>query len=192
MWLCNRRSRLKVLDHYGLWWIVLLLYTHVVHTSLSILNCPYIETLGEYVSTELACLYLYIPSVWYYIIELKNLSYVNRLRCLYITVSVGPFAMFVCMLVWKVYCTDSLTLYQCPRLIVQRWFVNGSVQCFSGWHVPLGLLAILILVLCFAVIPLTVIIVFHKYPRVSIYYTVESPIKNFDKHSYPMPDLYYW
>ena len=25
---------------YGLWWIVLFMYTHVVHTSMSILNCP--------------------------------------------------------------------------------------------------------------------------------------------------------
>ena len=25
---------------YGLWWVVLLQYTHVVHTSMSILNCP--------------------------------------------------------------------------------------------------------------------------------------------------------
>ena len=25
---------------HGLWWMVLLLYTHVLHTSVSILNCP--------------------------------------------------------------------------------------------------------------------------------------------------------
>ena len=35
-----RRFRRKVLTWHGLWWIVLLMYNHVLHTSMSILNCP--------------------------------------------------------------------------------------------------------------------------------------------------------
>ena len=35
---------------HGLWWIVLLMYTHVVHTSMSILNCPILPgRSGDYV-----------------------------------------------------------------------------------------------------------------------------------------------
>lgn len=34
------RFRKKTLKWDGLWWIVLLMYTHVIHTSMSILNCP--------------------------------------------------------------------------------------------------------------------------------------------------------
>jgi len=35
-----RKFRLRLLRHHGLWWILLLLYSHVVHTSISILDCP--------------------------------------------------------------------------------------------------------------------------------------------------------
>ena len=41
-----------MLDHFGLWWIVLFLYSPVVHTSVTVLHCPYIETLEEYVSLQ--------------------------------------------------------------------------------------------------------------------------------------------
>ena len=34
----------------SLWWIVLLMYTHVIHTSMSILNCPILPgRTGDYV-----------------------------------------------------------------------------------------------------------------------------------------------
>ncbi len=37
------RSKLLSFPWHGLWWVVLLQYTHVVHTSMSILNCPMID-----------------------------------------------------------------------------------------------------------------------------------------------------
>ena len=30
----------KTVAWHGLWWIILLMYSHVLHTSMSILNCP--------------------------------------------------------------------------------------------------------------------------------------------------------
>ena len=32
----------KSLRKHGYWWMILLLYSHVLHTSMSILNCPMI------------------------------------------------------------------------------------------------------------------------------------------------------
>lgn len=40
-------------------------------------------------------------------------------------------------------------------LSLQRWFLNGQVKCFTGGHLPLALLAILVLLVCLALIPLT-------------------------------------
>ena len=31
---------------------------------------------------------------------------------------------------------------------MQRWFVDGEVQCFAGGHLPLALVAIVILLIC--------------------------------------------
>ena len=41
--------------------------------------------------------------------------------------------------------------------IVQRWYINGNVKCFSGGHIPLGLLAIVVLGFCLSIIPITLI-----------------------------------
>ena len=38
-------------------------------------------------------------------------------------------------------------------LPLQRWFVNGEVECFTGSHVALGLLAILVLLVSLLLIP---------------------------------------
>ena len=35
-----RKCRWRLIQHHGLWWILLLLYSHLVHTSMSILDCP--------------------------------------------------------------------------------------------------------------------------------------------------------
>ena len=35
----------------------------------------------------------------------------------------------------------------------QRWFVNGSIGCFTGWHIPLALLAIAVLAITVLFIP---------------------------------------
>ena len=40
--------------------------------------------------------------------------------------------------------------------------MSGDTQCFNGWHAPLGVLAILVLVLCVAIIPLTFLISLGK------------------------------
>ena len=40
MFIMRRRLKKHALPWHGLWWIVLLLYTHILHTSMSILNCP--------------------------------------------------------------------------------------------------------------------------------------------------------
>ena len=37
---CFRKCRWRLIQHHGLWWILLLLYSHLVHTSMSILDCP--------------------------------------------------------------------------------------------------------------------------------------------------------
>ena len=33
-------------------------------------------------------------------------------------------------------------------IFLQRWFVSGETECFSGAHIPLGLLAIVMLLVC--------------------------------------------
>ena len=45
-----------------------------------------------------------------------------------------------------------------PPFLWQRWFINGEVSCFTGPHLPLALLAMAVLLLCFLLIPLTTII----------------------------------
>ena len=47
---------------------------------------------------------------------------------------------------------------RCPILWLQRWYVNGDVECFKGLHLPLALLAIIILLACILAIPFTAII----------------------------------
>ena len=44
----------------------------------------------------------------------------------------------------------------------QRWYINGEVKCFQGPHAALALLAIVVLTLCIALIPLMPIIAFDK------------------------------
>ena len=50
--------------------------------------------------------------------------------------------------------------------------MDGSVRCFTGWHAPLGLLALLMLLLCIALLPLTVIMALHKYPSVRLVWSL--------------------
>ena len=44
-----------------------------------------------------------------------------------------------------------------PLSVWQRWFISGEVPCFTGPHLPLALLAMAVLFLCFLLIPLTII-----------------------------------
>ena len=48
-------------------------------------------------------------------------------------------------------------LRHAPPSLWQRWFINGEVSCFTGPHLPLALLAMAVLLLCFLLIPLTTI-----------------------------------
>ena len=61
IYIFNRRYLKKhALSWHGLWWIVLLLYTHVLHTSMSILNCPILpDRDGSHVSVSLTCIYTF-------------------------------------------------------------------------------------------------------------------------------------
>jgi len=34
------KLKVKRSKHHGVWWIALLLYSHVVYTSMTLLNCP--------------------------------------------------------------------------------------------------------------------------------------------------------
>ncbi len=44
---------------------------------------------------------------------------------------------------------------------MQRWFIDGSTQCFQKGHVALGLLAIAVLVLCVTTIVIVVLYSFQ-------------------------------
>ena len=48
----------------------------------------------------------------------------------------------------------------------QRWFPSGNIVCFTGGHIPLALLSIVILVLAVGLIPLSVAIVLGKLSKV--------------------------
>ena len=93
--------------------MVLLLYSHAVHTSMSILRCPLItDKTGE----------------------AKPVTNVT--------------SMYASMELFGHY--------------LQRWFVSGNTVCFTGGHVPLALLAIAVLVVCVALVPLAGIVALHN------------------------------
>ncbi len=45
---------------------------------------------------------------------------------------------------------------------VQLWFFDGSVSCFQGAHLFLALVAILMLGICIALIPIVAAIIYHR------------------------------
>ena len=47
-------------------------------------------------------------------------------------------------------------------VFIQRWFVDGSVKCFTGGHLPLAIMAILTLMFCVLLIIFVTAIVFKK------------------------------
>ncbi len=52
-----RRLKFRPFPWHGVWMIVLLMYTHVVHTSISILNCPAVSPYGHrwYIDGSIEC-----------------------------------------------------------------------------------------------------------------------------------------
>lgn len=55
-----------------------------------------------------------------------------------------------------------------PFISLQRWHVNGEVQCFSGGHIGLALLAIVVLLAAVLMIPLIVLVATGKLKGVSM------------------------
>ena len=41
--------------------------------------------------------------------------------------------------------------------------MNGNISCFTGWHIPLALLAIAVLVVAVILVPLVCLISLKKY-----------------------------
>ena len=96
---CFRKRRSPRDSWHGVWWLMVLLYTPAVHTSVSILHCPSFPA--------------------------QDIN------------STG-------------FSTDI------------RWFVNGNIPCFTGAHIALGLLAIVVLLFSFSLIPLLFLVIFAE------------------------------
>ena len=45
---------------------------------------------------------------------------------------------------------------------LQRWYVDGSVRCFTGGHLPLAIMAILTLMICLLLIIFVTAVVLKK------------------------------
>ena len=52
--------------------------------------------------------------------------------------------------------------------LLQRWYVSGDIQCFTGGHIPLALLAILMLALCVFLIPTLIVLSIKVNPLLPI------------------------
>ncbi len=52
---------------------------------------------------------------------------------------------------------------------MQQWFVSGNINCFHGWHAPLGILAILSLTFCVSIVVIFVLYAF-KWLEVGVRY----------------------
>lgn len=47
--------------------------------------------------------------------------------------------------------------------IEQRWFVDGETQCFTGGHLPLAVVAVIVLLICTGAIPFAAIIAVKEF-----------------------------
>ncbi len=52
---------------------------------------------------------------------------------------------------------------------LRQWFVSGNINCFHGWHAPLGILAILSLAFCVSIVVIIVLYAF-KWLEVGVTY----------------------
>ena len=48
-------------------------------------------------------------------------------------------------------------IYTYIHTYTQRWYIDGSIQCFSGGHIPLSMVAILMISALVAFIPMTLV-----------------------------------
>ena len=56
---------------------------------------------------------------------------------------------------------------------IQRWFVDGSVKCFTGGHLPLAIMAMVILLFYLLLVTVLTAVVL-KTIKVSVYYICSS------------------
>ena len=60
--------------------------------------------------------------------------------------------------------------------VLQRWFINGTRNCFTGSHVSLGLWSIVVLLVCSVLIPFLVLVAVKiiKVGYVMIYHSLKN------------------
>ena len=69
--------------------------------------------------------------------------------------------MYLHMQVIKLYLYKDSLLFNCTiyiPLYTQRWYVDGTVECFTGGHAALAVFAILVLAVCVIVIVMVAVI----------------------------------
>ena len=58
--------------------------------------------------------------------------------------------------------TDYFSLYWLLHILLQRWFVDGTVKCFEGGHLPLAILAMRILIFYVLIVSFIIAVVLRK------------------------------
>ena len=51
-----------------------------------------------------------------------------------------------------------LTNYLCCTHVIQRWYIDGTVECFTGSHLVLAIFAMIVLTLCVILIIIVIMI----------------------------------
>ncbi|XP_065907172.1 uncharacterized protein [Dysidea avara] len=109
----SRKYHKDYISCSGMWLLILLLFTDVVNTSVSVLNCPILRDSDGHKSV--------------------------------------------------------------------RWFVDGTVECFSGGHAGLAIFAILVLILCTLLIIALVVVVLGKFKAIKGCLTLRLWTVSFEK-----------
>ncbi len=87
----------------------------------------------------------------------------------------------------------SISILNCPIISAQgnedplpRWQVNGNMKCFNGTHIPIAILAILVLICCVALVPICILVSLSKIKRPRWIRFLEGPL------TYAYKDNYKW
>ena len=56
----------------------------------------------------------------------------------------------------------TIDFYKLPNVLLQRWCVDGTVKCFEGGHLPLAIVAILILIFYVLLVSFVIAVVLKK------------------------------
>ena len=59
-------------------------------------------------------------------------------------------------------CCNSCIIIIMSHFLCQRWYISGGVECFTGWHIPLAVLAVAVLALCVGLVPLAICAALNK------------------------------